>query len=165
MGEISVQESEEYIFHSKYSTPLSVPENTTLPEFVLKDALKYADKVALVEVSTGKSYTYGEVVRDTTRFAKGLSSLGIRKGDVVVVALPNLAVYPVVALGIMTAGGVFSGVNPLSLPSEIRKQVEDSDAKLIVADETTYEKVRFYICLKIVVCDSFDYNAMLCGIY
>lgn len=119
-----------------------MPEDTTtLPDFVLRDAHEYADKVALVEVDTGKSYTYGEVVRNTARFAKALGSLGLRKGHVVVVTLPNLAIYPVVALGIMAAGGVFSGVNPLALPSEIRKQVEDSEAKLIVANESTYDKV------------------------
>ena len=83
------------------------------------------------------------VVRDTSRFAKALRSLGLQKGHVVVVVLPNLAVYPVVALGIMTAGGLFAGANPTALPSEIRKQVEDSEAKLIVAIESSYDKVRF----------------------
>jgi len=152
MGDLFIPEAEQYIFRSKYSTSVSVPENTTLPEFVLKDALDYADKVALIEASTGKAYTYGEVVRDTARFAKALRSLGLRKGHVVVVVLPNLAVYPVVVLGIMTAGGVFSGVNPLALPSEIHKQVKDSEAKLIVADESSYDKVTFHVLKMFNIC-------------
>nr|WGU24008.1 4-coumarate:CoA ligase 2.2 [Crinum x powellii] len=161
MGDIPIQEAEEHIFRSKYSTSVSVPENTTLPEFVLKDALDYADKVALVEVATGKTYTYGEVVRDTMRFAKALRSLGLRKGHVVVVVLPNLAVYPVVALGIMSAGGVFSGVNPLSLPLEIRKQVEDSEAKFIVANESTYDKVKDFGIPTIIIGENSIPNAIM----
>uniref|UniRef100_A0AB39A713 4-coumarate--CoA ligase n=1 Tax=Lilium hybrid cultivar TaxID=156531 RepID=A0AB39A713_9LILI len=134
--------SEEHIFRSKYSSTVRVPDNTSLPDFVLGDSVNYTGKVAIVEAATGKSYTYGDVVRETTRFAKALRSIGLRKGNVVVVALPNLAIYPIVALGIMTAGGVFSGVNPQASLQEIKKQVEDSEAKLIVGDAATHNKVK-----------------------
>jgi len=131
---------EENIFRSRYRA-VPVPDNVTLPEFVLQDAELYSDKVAIVEALTGKEYTYSQVTRDTKRFAKALRSLGLRKGHVVIVVLPNVAEYAIVALGIMTAGGVFSGVNPASHASEIKKQVEAADAKLIVTDGTVYEKV------------------------
>lgn len=113
----------------------------TLPDFVLQGADSYADKVAFVEAVTGKQCTYGEVVRDVRRFAKALRSLGLRKGGVVVVVLPNVAEYAIVALGIMATGGVFSGANPAGHASEIKKQVEASDAKLIVTNGAIYEKV------------------------
>lgn len=133
------EDEQEYIFRGRQ---VSVPEDVTLPEFVLQGAELYADKVALVEAATGREYTYGGVARDVGRLAKALRSLGLRKGGVVVVVLPNAAVYPVVALGVMAAGGVFSGVNPLALPSEIGKQVEDAEAKLLVTDAQFYWKVR-----------------------
>ncbi|KAG8066228.1 hypothetical protein GUJ93_ZPchr0004g39523 [Zizania palustris] len=131
----------EHVFRSRFP-PVAVPDGVTVPEFVLEGADAYADKVALVEAAPGgRSYTYGEVVRDTARFARALRSVGIRKGHVVMVALPNLAVYPVVSLGVMSAGAVFSGVNPRALAVEIKKQVEDSEAKLVVANEVAYDKV------------------------
>ncbi|XWS34549.1 hypothetical protein CRYUN_Cryun21dG0048300 [Craigia yunnanensis] len=140
-----IQHSEEndelHIFRSKYP-PVSVPDNLTLPEFVLQDAELYADKVAFVEAVSGKAYTYRDVVRDTGRFAKALRSLGLRKGHVVLVLLPNIAEYGVIALGIMAAGGVFSGANPASHPSEIKKQADDANAKLIVTNGPNYEKVK-----------------------
>ncbi|XP_015691892.2 4-coumarate--CoA ligase-like 9 isoform X1 [Oryza brachyantha] len=133
---------EEHIFRSRFP-PVAVPDGVTVPEFVLDGAEAYADKVALVEAAPGgRSYTYGQVVRDTARFARALRSVGIRKGHVVVVALPNLAVYPVVSLGIMSARAVFSGVNPRALAAEIKKQVEDSEAKLVVANEVAFDKVK-----------------------
>lgn len=64
--------------------------------------------MAFVEAVTGKQYTYSRVVNDTRRFAKSLRSLGgLRKGNVVVVVLPNVAEYAIVALGSMAVGGIF----------------------------------------------------------
>ncbi|XVF85284.1 hypothetical protein PTKIN_Ptkin17bG0105100 [Pterospermum kingtungense] len=140
-----IQNSEDngdlHVFRSKYP-PVPVPDNLTLPEFVLQDADLYADKVAFVEAVSGKAYTYRDVVRETGRFAKALRSLGLRKGHVVLVLLPNIAEYGIVALGIMAAGGVFSGANPTSHPSEIKKQAEAANAKLIVTNGPNYEKVK-----------------------
>lgn len=134
------QGEEEHIFRSQFK-PVPVPDNVTLPEFVLQNAELYADKVAFVDAVTEKRITYSEVVRDTQRFSKALRSIGLRKGHVVIVVLPNVAEYAIVALGIMAAGGVFSGANPTSHASEIKKQAESADAKLIVTNDTNYEKV------------------------
>lgn len=145
MGDAAVPvvvEEEEHIFRSRFP-PVSVPEDVTVPEFVLAGWEAYAEKVALVEAFPGgRSYTYGEVARDVARFARALRSVGVRRGHVVVVALPNLAVYPVVSLGVMAAGAVFSGVNPRAAAAEIRKQVEDSEARLVVADAVAFDKVK-----------------------
>ncbi|KAG5017634.1 hypothetical protein JHK82_023234 [Glycine max] len=132
---------EEHVFRSQYSS-VPVPDNVTLPEFVLQNAELYADKVAFVDAVTGKGVTFSEVVRGVHRFSKALRSLGLRKGLVVIVVLPNVVEYAIVALGIMAAGGVFSGANPTSHVSEIKKQAESADAKLIVTNVTNYEKVK-----------------------
>ncbi|KAI4368501.1 hypothetical protein MLD38_017052 [Melastoma candidum] len=131
---------DEHIFRSHHP-PVPVPD-LTLPDFVLHNAELYCDRVAFVEAVTGKSFTYGEVVRDTRRFSKALRSLGLRKGHVVIVLLPNIAEYAIIALGVMASGGVFSGANPALHASEIRKLVEAADAKLVVTNESNYEKVK-----------------------
>lgn len=47
----------------------------------------------------------------------------------------------IVALGITVAGGVFLDANPTTHASEIKKQVEAAEAKLIVTNGPNYEKV------------------------
>ncbi|XP_042064419.1 4-coumarate--CoA ligase-like 1 [Salvia splendens] len=133
--------NEEIIFRSKFPA-VEVPKDVTLPEFVLSGIEPYLDNVAVVDSITGKGYTYREVKRNIYRFSKALRSLGLRKGRVVVVLLPNVAEYATLALGIMAAGGVFSGANPNGHASEIKSQVEAADAKLIVTDGSTYHKVK-----------------------
>lgn len=134
-------EDEEHIFRSQLPE-VQVPNDITLPEFVLQNAELYGEHVAFVEAVSGKAYTYSKVVRDTNRFAKALSSLRLRKGQVVLVVLPNVAEYAIVALGIMAAGGVFSGVNPAAHILEIKKQMETAEAKLVVTDSANFEKVK-----------------------
>ncbi|XP_076882097.1 4-coumarate--CoA ligase-like 1 [Bidens hawaiensis] len=135
------KDDEEIVFRSRYPA-VPIPDNLTLPEFVLKDVELYANHVAFVDAVTKRSCTHGEVARDVKRFSKALRSLGLRTGHVVVVILPNVIEYGIVALGIMAAGGVFSGANPSSHSSEIKKQVDLAEARLIVTDEHTYDKVK-----------------------
>ncbi|XP_041009902.1 4-coumarate--CoA ligase-like 1 [Juglans microcarpa x Juglans regia] len=137
----NLKQDEEHVFKSRFPA-VTVPDDMTLPQFVLQNAELYADKVAFVEAVTGKQITYSDVVRGTMRFGKALRSLGLSKGQVVIVVLPNVAEYAIVALGIMTAGGVFSGANPSSHVSEIKKQVQAAKAKLIVTNGPNYEKVK-----------------------
>eukprot|EP00257_Ricinus_communis_P024971 XP_025012385.1 4-coumarate--CoA ligase-like 1 isoform X2 [Ricinus communis] len=158
---ISIMETlhQEHIFRSRFP-PVPVPEDATIPDFVLQDAELYADKVAFVEAVTGKAYTYSEVVKETRRFAKALRSIGLRKGQVVIVVLPNVAEYGIVVLGIMAAGGVFSGANPTGLESEIKKQAEAANAKLIVTNDAHYGKVKGLELPVIVLGETSNANAM-----
>ncbi|KAG6651333.1 hypothetical protein CIPAW_06G103500 [Carya illinoinensis] len=121
--------NEEHIFRSRFLAVL-VPDDITLPQLVLQDAEVYADKVAFVEVVTRKEVTYSDVVRNQ-EFAKALSSLGLSKGHIAIVAW-----------GITVAGGVFLDANPTTHASEIKKQVEAAEAKLIVTNGPNYEKVK-----------------------
>jgi 4-coumarate--CoA ligase len=59
-----------------------------------------------------------------------------------VVALPNLALYPLVSLGIMYVGVIFSGMNSRTITSEIKKKVKDSEAKLMVVNYISFNKLK-----------------------
>lgn len=82
-------------------------------------------------VTGGLSFGYLDQLAD--RFAAYLAhSLGLKKGDRVAVMLPNTLAYPVVMLGILKAGCVLVNVNPLYTDGELRHQLVDSGAKLLV---------------------------------
>lgn len=134
--------SKEHIFKSMM--PLNPIPNTgiTLHQYVLHDIEKHVNRVALVDTSDGRQYTYGEVQRLAKNVAAGMANqFNIKKGDVVFILLPNVAEYFIFVLGIISIGAVFSGSNPSAHPSEIAKQVEDSEAKLIITNSKAYEKV------------------------
>ncbi|BBM98203.1 4-coumarate--CoA ligase [Marchantia polymorpha subsp. ruderalis] len=133
----------EYIFESKLPAyPIADSAiDMTLPEFVLDGAEQDFDRVAIVDSSDGRQYTYSEFRRLVKNVAAGLASLGIHKGDVVCFVLPNVAEYFILVFGVMSVGAIFSGCNPYAHPSEILKQVLSSDAKLLITDPPTLRKV------------------------
>lgn len=62
----------------------------------------------------GRGYTYEQAFKLSNRFAANLrTKFNINDGDSVAVMLPNVPDYPLVALGILAAGGVITSINPI----------------------------------------------------
>ena len=92
---------------------------------------QYADRPAFR--AFGRTLTYADVDRLSAAFAAWLQQrLGVRKGDRIAVMLPNLPAFPIAFLGIARAGAVQVNVNPLYTPRELRHQLNDSGAEIIV---------------------------------
>jgi len=116
----------------KSPRPDVVIPNTSLTELVLGKADRLADKVAIVEAASGRSYTYGQIAGGVRRLAAGLHARGFRKGDVLAIMSPNLPEYPIAFHGVATAGGVNTTLNPTYTADEIAFQLNDSKARLLV---------------------------------
>ncbi|KAL3706792.1 hypothetical protein TMatcc_007805 [Talaromyces marneffei ATCC 18224] len=67
------------------------------------------------------------------RFAAGLRKAGLTKGDRVVVFGTNNLFYPVAFMGVIMAGGIFSGCNPTYSALELAHQIKDSDPKFVLS--------------------------------
>ena len=104
----------------------------TLPQLIRQRARDRSTKIAVIEAASGKSYTYGLLDRLIGRFAAGLAAQGFAAGDTLVIFLPNLPEWPIVALGTMLAGGVVSGANSTSTSSELAYQLRDANARFVV---------------------------------
>jgi long-subunit acyl-CoA synthetase (AMP-forming) len=57
----------------------------------------------------------------------------------VLVFSENNIFYPIVFMGIIMAGGIFTGTNPTYLKTELAHQLRDSEAKLMFCNETQLE--------------------------
>ena len=106
--------------------------DTSLTELVLGKADRLAEKVAIVEAGTGRSYTYGQISDGVRRLASGLHTRGFRKGDVLAIMSPNLPEYPIAFHGVATVGGVNTTLNPTYTADEIAFQLNDSKARLLI---------------------------------
>lgn len=117
-----------------HRSPLPDVEIPSVPltAFVLRRADEFAGKPALIEGLTGRVMTYGELKSAVLRLAGGLLERGLRKGEVVALLAPNLPEYAVVFHGVAAAGGVLTPVNPTYTERELRHQLVDSGATLLV---------------------------------
>lgn len=110
---------------------------TTCPDILRRVFLDYPDKIALAFM--GVHITYAQLDRYANQFAHMLLSLGLKKGAVVGINLPNIPEYVIACLGTLRAGCVVSGVSPLLSSEELEYQLKDSQAKALVTLDALFE--------------------------
>lgn len=119
------------IYESQFP-PIEVPDAALTP-YVFERSDGYLDRAAIIDTMSGVSLTYGELRSAIARFAGGLVDRGFKPGDVLALMAPNMAEYPVVIHGTLTAGGTATTVNPLYTQEELRQQLQDSNTSVIAA--------------------------------
>ncbi|PSN66130.1 acetyl-CoA synthetase-like protein [Corynespora cassiicola Philippines] len=73
------------------------------------------------------------------RLASGLKRSGLQPGDRVLLFSGNTLFFPTVVLGVIMAGGVFTGANPTYVARELAYQLKDSEAKFLICAEGSLE--------------------------
>ncbi|KAK6864124.1 AMP-binding enzyme [Apiospora arundinis] len=71
------------------------------------------------------------------RLALGLQKAGLKPGDRVLLFSGNNLFFPVVFMGILMAGGVFTGANPSFVARELAYQLKDSGASFLIAADAS----------------------------
>ena len=97
-----------------HRSPLPAPAGEpAVATAFLRHAAADPAAVAVVDGATGETLTRGELAARSAALAAGLRAGGVRPGDLVAVAMPNQAWWPVVALGVWRAGAAISPLSPL----------------------------------------------------
>ncbi len=104
-----------------------------LATFIEGNLAKYSDLPAYHFM--GKELTYGQIDKLSTAFGAYLQSRGLKKGDRIVLMMPNILQYPIALFGAIKAGLIIVNTNPLYTPREMRHQFNDSGATAIVIAE------------------------------
>ena len=117
-----------------YRSPLPEVDIPDVPvtEFVLRWAASDPDRLALVDGPSGRSYTYGQLAMLTNCLAGGLAARGLGPGDTIAIMAPNLPEYAIAFHGAAVAGVAISTINPTYTAEEVRFQLRDSGAKLLI---------------------------------
>ncbi len=96
-----------------------------------ENAQRVPDRIAVI--CDERKLTYGELEATTNRLANALVSLGLHRGQKVLVMLPNIPEFVVSYFGILKPGGVVVPINILYKDREIEFLLEDSEAVALVA--------------------------------
>lgn len=122
-----------------------VPAHIDIPDYPLtwlldNAAQHYPDNTAIIYY--GHKMTYAHLSKLADQFAVGLQKIGMKKGDRVAIALPNIPQYPIVFFGALRAGAVVVPTNPLYTERELSHQLNDAGATVIVMLDSFYPSVR-----------------------
>nr|MDO8100803.1 long-chain fatty acid--CoA ligase [Candidatus Njordarchaeota archaeon] len=94
-------------------------------------ATDFPDRVGLNFM--GRKWTFKQSVEEMERFATALSDLGVKKGDVVAIALPNFPQFYAAYFGTLRVGGIVVSLNPTLTPPEFEYILNDSGVETVVA--------------------------------
>jgi long-chain acyl-CoA synthetase len=124
--------------------PEGVPTSYEFPKFALTRLLddatgSFPDHVALAFL--GAKTTYKELRDQVDRFAGVLAGLGVKKGDRVALVLPNCPQNVIAFFATLRLGAVVVEHNPLYTETELRHQLADCGATVVVCLDRVYETV------------------------
>jgi acyl-CoA synthetase (AMP-forming)/AMP-acid ligase II len=109
------------------------PTEPSVAVATLRHAAADPSALAIVDGATGETVTRGELAARSAAVAGGLRSRGIGRGDLVAIAMPNLAWWPVVALGVWRAGAAIEPLSPLWTADECARVLSRAVPRAAVA--------------------------------
>ena len=133
----------ERIWYKKY--PANVSRSLDYPDYTLADLLRKTAERRGTRVAIsflGASITYNQLWEMVRRMAKGLTDLGLVKGDVCALMLPNSIQFVVSYYACHLIGVTVTAINPTYKSMEIRHQLEDSGAKALIVLDAVYGEAR-----------------------
>ena len=112
----------------------------SLPQYLKDKILAAPDKVALSFY--GYDMTYHELGKAVDKFAGGLKSLGVKKGDRVALYMESCPQFVISYFGILQAGGIAVSLNPMFKHAELEYELNDSGAETLVALDFLYPEIQ-----------------------
>ena len=122
--------------------PKGVPLNTNFEEKTINELLdeqvdKYSKENFIWFLDTW--ITYKKFQHYVKSLAKAFANLGLKKGDVVGLYLPNCPQYIVAYFAITRIGAIASGINPTYQPMEVLHQLDITKPKMLIVLDALYE--------------------------
>ena len=110
----------------------SIDPNSTIGDVLDRQAERFAERDALVNVDTGERYTYAEFRDEVERVARGLMALGIQRGHHVGIWATNYSEWVLTQFATAKIGAVMVNVNPAYRTHELAYVLEQSEANAMI---------------------------------
>ena len=104
----------------------------TVVDMFRKQAVANPQKTAVIYKD--KEYTYSQVNTLSDKIALYLINKGIKSGDVIAVLINRSEYMPIVSLGVLKSGAAYQPLDPSYPEERLGFMVQDTSAKLLVAD-------------------------------
>ena len=110
------------------------PKGRFLHDLVLDSCRRNSNKTALVDASNTRRLSYAEYGETVEALARGLTAAGVTPGDVVAIFLANSWEFCTAFHGVQLAGAIPTLLNPTYREREVRYQLENSGATVLITD-------------------------------
>jgi fatty-acyl-CoA synthase len=108
----------------------------TIGDNLRRVAGQYPASDALVDVPTGRAWTYAQLDADTDSVASGLLTIGLEKGDRVGIWAPNCAEWVLLQYATAKIGAILVNINPAYRSHELGYVLRQADITALVSAES-----------------------------
>ncbi|CAI9113799.1 OLC1v1014479C1 [Oldenlandia corymbosa var. corymbosa] len=138
---VKAKEETEFIYRSRLPD-IYIPKHLPLHTYCFENLSKFSSRPCLINGATNQVYSFAEVELISRKVASGLNKLGIQKGDVIMILLPNSPEFVFAFMGASFRGSISTMANPFFTSAEVIKQAKASNAKIIVTQFAYVDKIR-----------------------
>jgi len=117
------------------------PHTLFLHDVILDSCRRHPQKTALIDTSCNRRLTYGEYGDAVESTARGLIASGVVPGEVVAIFLANSWEFCAAYHASTLAGAIPTLLNPTYREREVRYQLENSGAVVLITDGANIEGV------------------------
>ena len=110
----------------------SIDVNSTIGDMLDSQAVRFAEREALVNVETGDRYTYTGFRDEVNRIARGLMALGVQRGHHVGIWATNYSEWVLTQFATAKIGAVMVNVNPAFRTHELAYVLEQSESNALI---------------------------------
>jgi long-chain acyl-CoA synthetase len=132
------------LWHRNYDegvpTTLHPYPDRTLVDYLREAARFWPERPALF--FKGATIDYSQLDKWSDRFASGLVSLGVKRGDRVAIVLPNCPQFIIAEVGAWKAGAIACPINPTYTDRELEDALNATEAELVVVLNRFYTKIK-----------------------
>lgn len=118
---------------------LDIPQ-VSITDFALRYVNEMPDKIVAEDGPSGRKYTFAEVEEAIKILGGAFVERGIGPGSVVAIMAPNIPEFIGYFHGAALAGAAVTTINPTFKPNEIRTQLQESNAEILVTISMFAEK-------------------------
>jgi fatty-acyl-CoA synthase len=105
----------------------------TIGDALNRAAAQFPDRDALIVRHQNRRYTYGQLLREVNRAARGLLALGVERGDRVGIWSPNTAEWVLTQYAAAKVGAILVNINPAYRLRELEYALNQSGVSVLVA--------------------------------
>jgi len=100
----------------------------------------YSNRPAVMYL--GETFSYRRLRELSERFAGGLRTLGVKKGDRVMIYIPNCIQWIIGFLAIQKIGAVLVPISPIYTSFEIEYMIKDAGVETVICQDTNFGYVK-----------------------
>lgn len=122
--------------------------NFTIPDInlykqIVNTSNKIPDSIAYRYFNT--KVKYKDLIKKVDKIAISFKKLGVKKGDVVTICLPNVPEAIISVYALNKLGAIANMIHPLSAEEEIRESLTSTNSKYLIMIDMFYSKIKGFI--------------------